>query len=59
MGLATLFRERGWSNPHGVEPPEEMSGPELLALLDIPTGSVEVLFVNRRAWLFRRASSCA
>lgn len=49
MGLSSLFRERGWSFPMEVEVQDGMSGEALLALLDIPQESVEVLFVNGKA----------
>lgn len=50
MGLADLFRERQWGNPHFLPlAATELSGPDFLALLDIPLARVEVLFVNRKA----------
>jgi len=49
MGLADLFRERQWSNPHDFALDHETSGAELLDALDIPRSGVEVIFVNRRA----------
>jgi hypothetical protein len=49
MWLADLFRERQWSNPRPVEIEAEMSGPEFLRLLEIPSERVEVMFINRKA----------
>ena len=49
MGLADLFRERQWGNPHDFPLTAEVSGEGLLALLDIPLRGVEVIFVNRKA----------
>ncbi|MBI4983865.1 MAG: MoaD/ThiS family protein [Rhodocyclales bacterium] len=50
MGLADLFRERGWGNPHFLPlTAEAMPGPALLDMLEIPAARVEVLFVNRKA----------
>ena len=49
MGLADLFRERQWGNPHDYPLAAEVSGAELLALLDIPLSGVEVIFINRKA----------
>ena len=49
MGLADLFRERHWGNPHDFPLTAEVSGEGLLALLDIPLRGVEVIFVNRKA----------
>lgn len=49
MGLADVFRERQWSNPHAFPLNIETSGPALLTELDIPLAGVEVMFVNRKA----------
>jgi len=49
MGLADLFRERQWANPHDFALDHETSGAELLDALAIPRSAVEVIFVNRRA----------
>ena len=49
-GLADLFRERNWPNPREVDIQEEMTGVQLLALLDIPPEKVEVVFVNGKAF---------
>jgi len=49
MGLADLFRERQWANPHDFALDHETSGAELLDALAIPRSDVEVIFVNRRA----------
>lgn len=46
MWLATLFSERGWSNPRAVAVAGDMPGPALLELLDIPRELVEALIVN-------------
>lgn len=50
MGLADVFRERRWSNPHEFPLARELSGPELLASLDIDPQRVEVMFINRKAF---------
>jgi len=49
MELSDLFRERGWKNPHEVAVPGTVTGPELLALLDVGRAQVEVIFVNGKA----------
>ncbi|QAZ65851.1 MoaD/ThiS family protein [Solidesulfovibrio carbinolicus] len=49
MELSELFRERGWNTPHEVAVPDTMTGPELLALLDVGRERVEVIFVNGKA----------
>jgi hypothetical protein len=49
MGLADLFRERQWTNPHPFPLDAQTSGAELLARLDIPLDGVEVMFINRQA----------
>ena len=49
MDLAATFRERGWGNPKEVAVQGEMTGNELLALLDIPENMVEAIFVNGKA----------
>lgn len=49
MDLAELFRERGWSFPMEIAVHKELSGDELLELLDIPLEKVEVIFVNGKA----------
>lgn len=50
MGLADIFRERQWPNPRLFDIAAEMSGPQLLATLDIAAERVEVMFVNRKAY---------
>jgi len=50
MGLAELFKQRGWANPHAFEIAQPMSGGELLKALDIGAEAVEVIFVNRKAY---------
>ncbi|OLN29532.1 hypothetical protein DVDV_1044 [Desulfovibrio sp. DV] len=50
MGLSDTFRERNWSNPKEVVVPGELSGTELLALLDLTENMVEVVFVNGKAY---------
>jgi hypothetical protein len=50
MDLAALFRERNWPSPLEVDIQGEMSGVQLLALLDIPPEKVEVVFVNGKAF---------
>ena len=49
MGLADVFRERHWTNPHDFPLDFETSGEDLLAALDIPRSGVEVMFINRKA----------
>jgi hypothetical protein len=49
MDLAALFRERNWPSPLEVDIQGEMTGVQLLALLDIPPEKVEVVFVNGKA----------
>lgn len=49
MELSELFRERGWNTPHEVAVSGSMTGPELLALLDVGRERVEVIFVNGKA----------
>ena len=49
MGLADLFRERRWTNPHACPLASEVSGTDLLARLDIARERVEVIFINRKA----------
>ena len=50
MYLADLFRERNWPSPLEVIIQGEMSGVQLLTLLDIPFEKVEVIFVNGKAF---------
>ena len=50
MGLAQVFRERQWTNPHDFPLEREVTGTELLDLLDIAPQKVEVMFVNRKAF---------
>ena len=50
MGLADLFRERNWPSPLEVDIQGEMTGAQLLAMLDIPPEEVEVIFVNGKAF---------
>ncbi len=49
MDLVALFRERGWSIPMEIDLQGVSTGPELLAMLDIPQDMVEVIFVNGKA----------
>jgi len=49
MGLADLFRQRQWGNPHDFPLESETTGEGLLAALDIPREQVEVVFINRKA----------
>ncbi|HAM49905.1 MAG TPA: thiamine S protein [Nitrospiraceae bacterium] len=50
MGLADLFRERNWPSPLEVDIQGEMTGAQLLAMLDIAPEKVEVVFVNGKAF---------
>jgi hypothetical protein len=56
MGLADLFRQRGWSNPHELSLEKALDGGELLDRLGIAPGDVEVIFVNRKAFAADRAT---
>lgn len=49
MGLADLFRQRGWTMPMPVRVHPCTTGPELLRQLDIAPEQVEVVFVNGKA----------
>ncbi|MGJ3522618.1 MoaD/ThiS family protein [Nitratidesulfovibrio sp. D1] len=49
MGLADLFRQRGWPVPLPVRVHPGTTGPELLRQLDIAPEMVEVVFVNGKA----------
>ncbi len=50
MDIAVLFRERNWPSPLDLDIPRELSGIELLDLLDISPEKVEVIFVNGKAF---------
>ncbi len=50
MDIFGLFRERNWQNPMEVEIQGEMTGAQLLEMLDIPLEKVEVVFVNGKAF---------
>jgi hypothetical protein len=56
MGLGDLFRERSWPSPLEVDIRGGMTGPQLLAMLDIPPAKVEVIFVAQAAssWDYTR-----
>lgn len=56
MGLAGLFRERGWHIPLSVSVDEGLTGEELLARLDIPAESVEIIFINGKVYLPKDAA---
>ena len=58
MELSELFRERGWNTPHEVAVPGTMTGPELLALLNVGRERVEVIFVNGKAFTPENAMVC-
>jgi hypothetical protein len=49
MNLRDLFRERNWSSPLAVDIQGEMTGFQLLTLLDILPEKVEVFFVSGKA----------
>jgi len=49
MGLARTFQERGWSSPKPIDVQGEISGEDLLAMLDLRREMVEVIFVNGKA----------
>ena len=44
--LAALFRERQWPFPLQLPLSQAITGHDLLAMLDIPTDQVEILFIN-------------
>ena len=50
MDIADIFRERKWPSPLELDIQGELTGTELLALLDIPREKVEVIFVNGKAF---------
>jgi hypothetical protein len=50
MYLTDLFRKRNWPSPLEVNIQGEMTGVQLLTLLDIPLEKVEVIFVNGKAF---------
>lgn len=50
MQLDTLFRSRHWETPHFFKLDREVTGPELIALLDVRPEDVEVIFVNFTAF---------
>jgi len=50
MDLSNLFRERNWPSPLEVGIQGEMTGVQLLDMLDIPPEKVEVVFVNGKAF---------
>ena len=49
MFLANLCKERGWPSPMMLAIEDVISGPELLAKLDVPAERVEVLLINGKA----------
>ena len=49
MELSDTFRKRNWTNPKPVEVQGQITGLELLALLDLEEHMVEVIFVNGKA----------
>ncbi|WP_425057704.1 hypothetical protein SCACP_22420 [Sporomusa carbonis] len=49
LHLAGLFKERGWTSPLNFVIPGEISGQQLLKMLDIPDDQVEAVFVNGKA----------
>ena len=55
MGLTKVFAERNWKMPHYFTLNRETTGPDLLALLDIPQDQVEAIFVNRIPWPMTKA----
>jgi hypothetical protein len=50
MGLSDLFKRRHWTNPRRLSFGKDMTGRELLAELKIPAESVQVIFVNGKAF---------
>lgn len=49
MQLQDVFKDRQWTNPTSFPLDQEVTGAELMAKLDIPMASVEVIFINRLA----------
>ena len=49
MELSDTFRARNWSNPKVVAVSGEITGAQLLAMLDLAEDMVEVIFVNGKA----------
>ena len=58
MGLGDTFRQRQWTNPLKLPLQEETTGMELLKRLDIPRETVEVIFVNGKAYTPDNATVC-
>ncbi len=56
MGLLNLFKERNWSSPHLLEIGDDVSGVELLKMLNIPAEQVEIIFINGKVFLPAKAS---
>ena len=50
MGLSELLRKRNWSNPLELDIEREMTGVQLLAVLDIRLEKVKVFFVSGKAF---------
>jgi len=50
MDIADIFRERNWPTPFEFDIQGELTGIELLKLLDISPEKVEVVFVNGKAF---------
>jgi len=50
MDIAGIFRERNWGCPFELDIEGQLTGIELLNLLDIPPEKVEVVFVNGKAF---------
>lgn len=49
LHLVSLFKERGWTSPLTFSIPGEISGKQLLTMLDIPSEQVEAVFINGKA----------
>lgn len=50
MGLSQLFRQRNWTSPHQIAAQGQLTGTELLAMLDIQPEQVEVIFINGKVY---------
>ena len=51
MGLLDVFKERNWPSPYVLNLDEEVTGLELIAMLQIEKKQVEIIFINGKAVL--------
>ncbi len=59
MDLSKVFQQRNWGNPHEVVVQGEITGLQLLQLLELSEDMVEVIFVNGKAASPDLAVMCA